>query len=174
MVKDVFGANFPILVQPPEIAAAGAAIQGDQLQMGSKADVLVIDVVAVSLSVELADGRLHCLVQRSTHVPLQKSERLALPIHQGEVRARFYQGEGDRPVRAQFLDEVRLESTEATVEVTCEVSASGLVDVTLRGPVSGRSTTAQLRPATALGPAKIARLIRETEQERLFRSWNRS
>jgi molecular chaperone DnaK len=177
LVRQVFGAS-QVRVQPPEIVAAGAAIQGHQLQLGGRSDVLLVDVASLSLRVETADGKASPLVERGTSIPTTKSRRLVLPTHQGEARASIFQGEIDRPVRSAFLGEIRLaqvleESTgQASVDVTCELDVSGQVEVTLKDPRSGRSQTSLVRASTGLEPVEIARLLREAEQERLFQAWS--
>jgi molecular chaperone DnaK len=188
LVGELFGASVPCRVLQPEIVAVGAAIQGHQLQLGSRSDVLLIDVLSLSLGVETTDGTIRRLIERGTNIPTSRSQKLDLPIHPstsgekgeagGEVRLRFFQGESDRPAGNSFLGEVVLAgvragpSGQASVEVSCEVDVSGLVEVTLMDTLSGRERTTPLRIAPGLGPAEIARLVRETEQERLFRAWN--
>jgi molecular chaperone DnaK len=176
MVRGVFGA-VRCRTQPPEIVAAGAAIQGHQLQLGSQSDVLLVDVASLSLGVELPDGKVQRLLERGTGIPAVRGQRVALPVRDGEARARFFQGESDRSSGNTFLGEACLAQVreeprgQAGVEVSCAVDVSGAVEVTLKDVHSGRSQTSPLWVSTGLGAAEVARLVREAEQERLFRGW---
>jgi molecular chaperone DnaK len=96
LVKDIFGKDGHRGVNPDEVVAIGAAIQGAQLLLGSKSDVLLVDVTPLSLGIETMGGRLTCLIERNTKIPTEKSHIFSTTSdNQPAVTISVYQGESE-------------------------------------------------------------------------------
>src|SRR5439155_7436799 len=94
LVKDVFGKEGHKGVNPDEVVAVGAAIQGAQLLLGSKAEVLLLDVTPLSLGIETLGGVLTKLIERNTTIPVTKKETFSTAEDgQTAVTVRVFQGE---------------------------------------------------------------------------------
>src|SRR5207302_6743405 len=74
LVKEIFGKEGHKGVNPDEVVAVGAAIQGHQLLLGSKADVVLLDVTPLSLGIETLGGVMTTLIERNTTIPVQRSQ----------------------------------------------------------------------------------------------------
>src|SRR5438105_11450514 len=94
LVKDIFGKEGHKGVNPDEVVAIGAAIQGAQLLLGSKAEVLLVDVTPLSLGLETLGGRLTRLIERNTTIPVTKKGTFSTAEDgQTAVTGRVFQGE---------------------------------------------------------------------------------
>src|SRR5213596_1241047 len=96
LVKDIFGKEGHRGVNPDEVVAIGAAIQGAQLLLGSKADVVLLDVTPLSLGIETLGGRLTRLIERNTTIPTEKQNVFSTATDsQPAVTISVYQGESE-------------------------------------------------------------------------------
>src|SRR5437773_7266471 len=94
LVKEIFGKEGHKGVNPDEVVAIGAAIQGSQLMLGSKSEVLLLDVTPLSLGIETLGGVLTKLIERNTTIPTTKKETFSTADdNQGAVTVRAFQGE---------------------------------------------------------------------------------
>src|SRR2546425_3364718 len=94
LVKEIFGKEGHKGVNPDEVVAVGAAIQGAQLMLGSKSDVLLLDVTPLSLGIETLGGRLTKLIERNTTIPTTKKETFSTADdNQTAVTVQVFQGE---------------------------------------------------------------------------------
>src|SRR5438128_9185679 len=94
LVKDIFGKEGHKGVNPDEVVAIGAAIQGAQLLLGSKSEVLLVDVTPLSLGIETLGGRLTRLIERNTTIPTTQKETFSTAEdHKTAVTIRVFQGE---------------------------------------------------------------------------------
>src|SRR5438067_3756995 len=112
LVKDVFGKEGHRGVNPDEVVAVGAAIQGAQLLLGSKSEVLLVDVTPLSLGIETLGGRLTRLIERNSSIPHKKTETFSTASdNQPAVTISVYQGESEIAKSAgnRLLGEFNLE-----------------------------------------------------------------
>jgi molecular chaperone DnaK len=177
LVREVFGRVVIRQLQAGELAAGGAAILGHQLQLGSRSDVLLIDVTPLALGVEDASGYFHRLIDRNSAIPRERTEELSLKVSGGVVRLRVLQDvAGPASGRRLPLGEVRLEGTRADADGTARIAvtfcldASGILDVTCKEVAGGRAQRGRMFPSSGLSAAEVERLRREAEQERLIRN----
>src|SRR5262249_36459615 len=112
LVKDIFGKEGHRGVNPDEVVAVGAAIQGGQLLLGSKSEVLLVDITPLSLGIETLGGRLTRLIERNTSIPTEKSQVFSTAEDgQTAVTISVYQGESEiaRSPSNRLLGEFNLE-----------------------------------------------------------------
>src|SRR5207248_8821501 len=96
LVKDIFGKEGHKGVNPDEVVAVGAAIQGAQLLLGSKSEVLLVDVTPLSLGIETLGGRLTRLIERNSSIPTEKKEVFSTAAdNQTAVTISVFQGESE-------------------------------------------------------------------------------
>ena len=112
LVKDIFGKEGHRGVNPDEVVAIGAAIQGAQLLLGSKSELLLVDVTPLSLGIETLGGRLTRLIERNTSIPSEKKQVFSTAADsQTAVTISVYQGESEiaKSVGNRMLGEFNLE-----------------------------------------------------------------
>jgi molecular chaperone DnaK len=179
LVDELFGPHIIRRSHPAEIVAAGAAIQGHQLSLGSTSDMVLVDVAPLALHVARADGSLACLIPRNSSVPIDRKETLFVPLEHGRACVRVYQGEGGSADSNLLLGEVILDGVTSEmdravqVEVTLSMSHDSLVEVMVKAP-DGREQRALLAPETGLGEVELEQLCREQHQQEQLRNWRSS
>src|SRR5262249_26002926 len=112
LVKDIFGKEGHKGVNPDEVVAVGAAIQGAQLLLGSKSEVQLLDVTPLSLGIETLGGRLTRLIERNTTIPTDRKQVFSTASdNQTAVTISVYQGESEiaRSPSNRLLGEFNLE-----------------------------------------------------------------
>src|SRR5205085_2690565 len=135
LVKDVFGKEGHKGVNPDEVVAIGAAIQGAQLMLGSKSEVLLLDVTPLSLGIETLGGVLTKLIERNTTIPTVKKQTFSTAEDsQPAVTVRVFQGESpiaESPSN-RLLGQFNLEGIPPAprgmpqIEVTFDIDANGI------------------------------------------------
>ena len=143
MVKDIFGKEGHKGVNPDEVVAIGAAIQGAQLLLGSKSDVLLLDVTPLSLGIETLGGVLTKLIERNTTIPTTKKQIFSTAEdNQPAVTVRVFQGESpiaESPAN-RLLGQFNLEGIPPAprgvpqIEVTFDIDHNGILNVSGQGP----------------------------------------
>src|SRR3954447_21088433 len=137
LVKDTFGKEGHRGVNPDEVVAVGAAIQGAQILLGSKSDVLLLDVTPLSLGIETLGGRLTRLIERNTTIPTEKSQIFSTASdNQTAVTISVYQGESEiaKSPSSRLLGEFTLEGIRTSprgapqIEVTFSLAKTGLLE----------------------------------------------
>jgi molecular chaperone DnaK len=154
-------------VNPDEVVAIGAAIQGGVLG-GDVKDVLLLDVTPLSLGVETLGGVMTGLIERNTTIPVKKSETFSTAEdHQAAVDIHILQGERPMAADNMSLGRFRLEGIPpmprgtAQIEVTFDIDANGILNVTAHDKASSRGQKVTITASTNLSKDEIERKIRE-------------
>ena len=157
-------------VNPDEVVAVGAAIQGGVLA-GEVKDVLLLDVTPLSLGVETLGGVMTVLIPRNTTIPTRKSEIFTTAEdNQTAVDIRVYQGERPMAKDNMLLGQFRLEGIPPAprgvpqIEVTFDIDANGILNVSAKDLATGKEQKITIQASTNLTEADIQRMIREAEQ----------
>lgn len=156
-------------VNPDEVVAVGAALQGGVLQ-GDRTDVLLIDVTPLSLGIETKGGIMTTLIERNTAIPTKHSEIFSTADdNQPSVLIQVYQGE-----RQFARDNKPLGTFELTgiapaprgvpqIEVTFDIDANGIVHVSAKDKGTGKEQSMTITGGSALGKDEIDRMMKEAE-----------
>jgi molecular chaperone DnaK len=172
LVKDIFGKEGHKGVNPDEVVAVGAAIQGAQLLLGSKSDVLLVDVTPLSLGIETLGGRLTRLIERNTRIPTEKKQVFSTAAdNQPAVTVSVYQGESEIAQSAsnRKLGEFNLEGIrpaprgEPQIEVTFNIDTNGILTVSAKDKDTGKEAKIEIKGSSGLDPAEVERMRKEAE-----------
>jgi molecular chaperone DnaK len=155
-LRELFQAHFPTAVHRSlalaEVVAMGAAIQGEQLDLGGWSDFVVLDVTPLGLGLETAAGEYVRLVEPNSTIPLAKKEIFTVAVDgQLGVSVRVFQEEGRTASLRKCLGQLDLEGLDGRcgqtkVEVTFEVDHNGILRVAARDLVSGRERSMRMVP----------------------------
>jgi molecular chaperone DnaK len=157
-------------VNPDEVVAVGAAIQGAVLG-GQMKDVLLLDVTPLSLGVETLGGVMTVLIPRNTTIPARKTEIFSTAEdHQTAVDIKVYQGE--RPIAADnvLLGQFRLEGIapaprgQPQIEVTFDIDSNGILNVSARDKATGKEQRITITASTNLSKSEVERLVKDAER----------
>ncbi|GHO77528.1 chaperone protein DnaK [Ktedonobacter sp. SOSP1-85] len=169
-VKNIFGKDPHKGVNPDEVVAIGAAIQGGVLG-GEVKDVLLLDVTPLSLGVETLGGVTTKLIERNTTIPTRKSETFSTAEdNQSAVDVHVLQGERELARDNKSLGHFRLEGISPVprgmpqIEVTFDIDANGILNVTARDKATGREQKITITASSGLSQSDVDRMVREAEQ----------
>src|SRR6476660_2104522 len=169
IVKDVFGKEPHKGVNPDEVVAIGAAIQGAVLS-GDVKGVLLLDVTPLSLGIETKGGVFTKLVERNTTVPHEKKETFTTAEdNQTAVTIKVYQGERPMATDNRLLGEFNLEGIPPArmgapqIEVAFNLDANGILNVTARDKGTGKEQTIKIESSGGLSKDEIERMRRDAD-----------
>jgi molecular chaperone DnaK len=171
LVKELTGGKEPHRgVNPDEVVAIGAAIQAGVLT-GDVKDVLLLDVIPLSLGIETEGGVMTKLIERNTTIPTSRTEVFSTAADdQTSVEVVVLQGERPLARDNRVLGRFRLEGIPPAprgvpqIEVTFEVDADGILHVTARDRTSGKENRVTITGTTTLSKEEVERMVREAEQ----------
>lgn len=168
-VKNIFGKEPMKGVNPDEVVAVGAAIQGGVLQ-GDVKDVLLLDVTPLSLGIETLGGVSTKLIERNTTIPTSKSETFSTAAdNQPQVEIHVLQGEREMAADNKSLGRFVLDGIAPAprgvpqIEVTFNIDANGIVNVTAKDKGTGKEQSITIQGSGNLDKAEVEKAAKEAE-----------
>jgi len=169
-VKQIFGGKEPHKgVNPDEVVAIGAAIQGGVLK-GEVKDVLLLDVTPLSLGIETLGGVFTRLIDRNTTIPTKKSNIFSTAEdNQGAVTINVFQGEREMAADNKSLGRFDLQGIPPAprgvpqIEVTFDIDANGIVSVTAKDKATSKEQQIRIQASGGLSDADIQKMVKDAE-----------
>ncbi|HEY4077129.1 MAG TPA: molecular chaperone DnaK [Rhizomicrobium sp.] len=170
-VKQIFGGKEPHKgVNPDEVVAIGAAIQGGVLK-GEVKDVLLLDVTPLSLGIETLGGVFTRLIDRNTTIPTKKSNIFSTAEdNQGAVTINVFQGEREMAADNKSLGRFDLQGIPPAprgvpqIEVTFDIDANGIVSVTAKDKATSKEQQIRIQASGGLSDADIQKMVKDAEE----------
>ena len=168
-VEKIFGKKASAEINPDEVVAMGAAIQGGVLS-GDVKDIVLLDVLPLSLGLATRGGLFTKIIERNSTIPLRNSLTFTTVVdNQSAVEIHVLQGEREVAEGNRSLGKFELVGIPPSprgvpqIEVSFEVDANGIVSVSAQDKATGREQQMRITPTSGLTPDEIERLIREAD-----------
>ena len=169
LVKQMTGKQPNMSVNPDEVVADGAAVQGGVLS-GDVSGILLLDVTPLSLGVETMGGVMTKMIDRNTTIPTSKTEIYSTAAdNQTSVEINVLQGEREMAADNKSLGKFQLTGIPAArrgvpqIEVTFDIDANGIVKVTAKDKATGKSQEITISGSTALSDDEVDRMVKDAE-----------
>ena len=169
LVKQMTGKQPNMSVNPDEVVADGAAVQGGVLT-GDVSGILLLDVTPLSLGVETMGGVMTKMIDRNTTIPTSKTEVYSTAAdNQTSVEINVLQGEREMAADNKSLGKFTLTGIPAAprgvpqIEVTFDIDANGIVKVTAKDKATGKSQQITISGSTALSDDEVDRMVKDAE-----------
>lgn len=169
LVKDIFGKEPHKGVNPDEVVAIGAALQGSVLS-GDRKDLLLLDVTPLTLGIETEGGVLTSLVDRNTTIPVEKKKVFSTAADsQTAVTVKVFQGERPMAADNRLLGEFNLEGIAPAprgvpqIEVKFDIDQNGILNVTAKDLGTRKEATVRIEQSSGLSESEIERMRKDAE-----------
>jgi len=172
LVKEYFGRDPHKGVNPDEVVAAGAAVQGGVLG-GEAKDILLLDVTPLSLGIETLGGITHKLIERNTTIPTKKTDTFTTADdNQSSVEIHVLQGEREMARDNRTLGKFHLTGIPPAprgvpqIEVTFDIDANGILNVSAKDKATGKQQAITITSSSGLSDDEIENMVKEAEKHR--------
>jgi molecular chaperone DnaK len=170
LVKEVFGKEGHRGVNPDEVVAIGAAIQGAQLLLGAKSDLLLLDVTPLSLGIETLGGIMDTIIPKNTTIPKREKKVYSTAAdNQPSVLVEVYQGERPMSRDNKKIGEFHLDGLPPAprgipqIEVTFDIDANGILNVSAKDLGTGKEKQIRIENSSGMNKEEIERMKRDAE-----------
>jgi molecular chaperone DnaK len=169
VVKSIFGKDPHNGVNPDEVVAIGAAIQGSVLA-GERKDILLLDVTPLTLGIETEGGVMTSLIERNTTIPAQRNNTFSTAMdNQTAVTIKVYQGERGMAGDNRLLGDFNLEDIPSAprgtpqIEVSFDVDQNGILNVSAKDVGTGKEASVRIEQSSGLSDAEIEKMTKDGE-----------
>ncbi len=170
VVKDFFGKEPHRGVNPDEVVACGAAIQGSVLAGESNQDIVLLDVTSLTFGIETEGSIMTPIIERNTTIPCKKSQVFSTAAdNQTQVHIRIFQGERTLVADNKLLGEFVLDGIPSArrgtpqIEVTFNIDSNGILNVSAVDKASNKEQSVQIRSSGGLSKEEIEQMIKDAE-----------
>jgi molecular chaperone DnaK len=170
LVKEIFGKEGHRGVNPDEVVAIGAAIQGAQLLLGAAADIQLLDVTPLSLGLETLGGVMTVLIPKNTTIPTKKSEVFTTAAdNQPSVEVVVFQGERPMARDNKLIGQFHLDGLPPAprgmpkIEVTFDLDANGVLSVSAKDMGTGKQQSIRIEGSSGMNKEEVERMKRDAE-----------
>jgi molecular chaperone DnaK len=170
LVREIFGKEGHKGVNPDEVVAVGAAIQGAQLLLGGKSDILLLDVTPLSLGIETLGGVFTKLIERNTTIPTEKKQIFSTAEdNQTAVTVQVFQGERPMAADNRLLARFNLEGIEPSprgmpqIEVTFDIDRNGILNVSAKDLKTAKENRIRIESSSGLSKDEVDRMTRDAQ-----------
>ncbi len=170
LVKEIFGKEGHRGVNPDEVVAIGAAIQGAQLLLGAAADIQLLDVTPLTLGIKTLGGVLTPMITRNTTIPTRKTEVYTTAAdNQPSVEVEVFQGErpmadDNKKIGSFHLDGITPAPARVPkIEVTFEIDANGILSVTAKDQGTQKQQSIRIEGSSGMTKEEVEKMKRDAE-----------